>query len=48
MDCNPAERVPLTETEVEVFERWFGNLFDELFGPAPERSAFGDKTGLDF
>jgi hypothetical protein len=26
------ERVPITEVEVEVFERWFGNLFDELFG----------------
>jgi len=29
------ERVPVTEAEVEVFERWFGDLFDELFGPAP-------------
>jgi hypothetical protein len=28
-------RVPVTEAEVEVFERWFGDLFDELFGPAP-------------
>ena len=25
--------VPVTETEIEVFERWFGDLFDELFGP---------------
>jgi hypothetical protein len=25
--------VPVTEAEVEVFERWFGDLFDELFGP---------------
>jgi hypothetical protein len=24
--------VPVTEAEIEVFERWFGNLFDELFG----------------
>jgi len=25
--------VPVTETEIEVFERWFGDLFDELFDP---------------
>jgi hypothetical protein len=30
-DC-PA-RVPVTEAEVDVFEAWFGELFDELFGP---------------
>jgi hypothetical protein len=29
------ERVPVTEAEVEVVERWFGALFDELFGPEP-------------
>ena len=29
------ERVPVTEAEVEVFERWFADLFDELFEPAP-------------
>lgn len=27
--------VPVTEAEIEVFERWFGDLFDELFGSAP-------------
>ena len=26
----PAE-VPITEAEIEVFEAWFGDLFDELF-----------------
>jgi hypothetical protein len=26
--------VPVTEAEAEVFERWFGDFFDELFGPA--------------
>jgi hypothetical protein len=26
------ERVPVTEAEVDVFEAWFGDLFDELFG----------------
>jgi hypothetical protein len=25
--------VPVTPAEVDVFERWFGDLFDELFGP---------------
>lgn len=25
--------VPVTQAELEVFERWFGDVFDELFGP---------------
>ena len=24
--------VPVTETEIDVFEAWCGDLFDELFG----------------
>lgn len=27
------EHIPVTEAEVDVFERWFGDLFDEFFGP---------------
>jgi hypothetical protein len=27
------DRVPITDSEVEVFEAWFGDLFDEMFGP---------------
>ena len=27
------ERVPVSEAETDVFEAWFGDLFDELFGP---------------
>ena len=27
------EHIPVTEAEVDVFESWFGDLFDELFGP---------------
>ena len=27
------EHIPVTEAEVDVFEAWFGDLFDELFGP---------------
>lgn len=26
------EKVPITEAEIEVFERYFGDVFDELFG----------------
>jgi hypothetical protein len=26
------EDVPVTEAEIDVFEAWFGELFDELFG----------------
>ena len=26
------EDVPVTEAEIAVFEAWFGELFDELFG----------------
>jgi hypothetical protein len=25
------ENVPVTEAEIEVFEAWFADLFDELF-----------------
>jgi hypothetical protein len=28
------EYVPVTDGELDVFEAWFGNLFDELFGPS--------------
>lgn len=27
------ERVPVTEAEIQVFERWFGDVFDELLNP---------------
>lgn len=26
------EDVPVTAAEIDVFEAWFGDLFDELFG----------------
>lgn len=25
--------VPVTDAEIAVFEQWFGDIFDELFGP---------------
>jgi hypothetical protein len=27
------DRVPVAENELDVFEAWLGDLFDELFGP---------------
>lgn len=27
------DQVPITEAEMQVFERWFGDVFDEMFGP---------------
>lgn len=26
------EKVPITEAEIEIFERYFGDVLDELFG----------------
>ncbi len=26
------DEVPITEAEIAVFERWFGDVFDEMFG----------------
>ena len=28
-------RVPVTEAEIALFETWFSDLFDSLFGPDP-------------
>lgn len=30
---NWPEHIPVTAREVDIFEAWFGDLFDELFGP---------------
>jgi hypothetical protein len=27
------QRVPVTQAEIDVFEAWFGDLFDEFFDP---------------
>lgn len=27
--------LPVTKAEIDLFETWFGDLFDELFGPIP-------------
>jgi hypothetical protein len=26
--------LPVTEAEIDLFEAWFGDFFDELFGPS--------------
>ncbi|MBU2031569.1 MAG: hypothetical protein KKG69_01845 [Alphaproteobacteria bacterium] len=41
------ERVPLTEVEIEVFERWFGDIFDELFGPNPPQENLTELSHSD-
>ena len=28
-----SDPVPISDAELDVFEAWFGDLFDELFGP---------------
>ena len=33
IDDRPAH-VPVTDAELDVFEAWFGDVFDELFGPS--------------
>jgi len=35
------ERVPVTEAEVDIFERYFSDVLDRLFGPID-----GPETGL--
>ena len=27
------DRLPVTQAEIDLFEAWFGDVFDELFGP---------------
>jgi hypothetical protein len=27
------EHIPVTDAELDVFEAWFGDLFDEMIGP---------------
>jgi hypothetical protein len=33
-----ADTVPITDAELDVFEAWFGDLFEELFGASVRRS----------
>jgi len=27
------ERIPVSEAEIDIYEAWFGDLFDRIFGP---------------
>lgn len=36
-------KVPITEEEIDIFERYFGDVLDRLFGPIG-----GPETGLNF
>ncbi|HZV06171.1 MAG TPA: hypothetical protein VE999_13925 [Gemmataceae bacterium] len=37
------EPVPVTEAEVDVFEAWFGDLLDELFGRHRQLNSCGSQ-----
>jgi hypothetical protein len=39
------EDVPVTEAEIAVFEAWFGELFDELFGEGRGGHHHGSSGG---
>ncbi|MFG1379512.1 hypothetical protein V5F85_21900 [Xanthobacter autotrophicus ATCC 700551] len=41
------ERVPITEAEIEVFERWFADVFDELFGPGSPEEGLTELSQSD-
>ncbi len=32
---NWPDPLPVTQAEIDLFEAWFGDFFDELFGPIP-------------
>ncbi|MCM2438552.1 hypothetical protein HGO34_02315 [Agrobacterium vitis] len=40
------ERVPVTEAEVDIFERYFGDVLDRLFGPLDVPPDSGDLHQL--
>ena len=39
--------VPVTQAEIEVFERWFGDLFDALFDPDLRSPDAGAEIDLE-
>ncbi|WP_164887688.1 hypothetical protein [Paenirhodobacter populi] len=38
------EKVPITEAELEIFERYFGDVLDRLFGPIDDPDNQGLKS----
>ena len=41
------EKVPITEAEIQVFERWFADVFDEMFGPLPPLAGLTKLSSYD-
>ena len=41
------EKVPITEAEIQVFERWFADVFDEMFGPLPPLAGLTKLSSSD-
>jgi hypothetical protein len=41
------EQVPVTEAEIRVFERWFGDVFDELFSPVKPKAGLNNLSTSD-
>lgn len=39
--------VPVTEAEIEVFERWFGDVFDELLSPKKPKDSLSFLSQTD-
>ncbi len=39
--------VVITEVEIRVFERWFADFFDELFGPQPAEKGVTPSSAPD-
>ncbi|MBS7697511.1 MULTISPECIES: hypothetical protein [unclassified Chelatococcus] len=39
--------VPVTEAEIDVFERWFGDVFDELLSPERARNGLHILSEID-
>lgn len=44
---NWPEQVPVTEAEIQVFERWFGDVFDELFNPPQPKEGLSIISDCD-
>jgi hypothetical protein len=41
------DEVPVTEAEIQVFERWFGDVFDELLDPKKPKDALLSLSQTD-
>lgn len=39
--------IPVTEAEIQVFERWFGDVFDELLRPTKPENGLKNLSQFD-